>query len=800
MVKYCLLLVALLSSPVVVFAQKIPGRYIVELSTEPVAEHMARSGDTAGMQSLRAGQQRTRVINEQGRLRSWIESGNTRVLGSVNTVANAIFVEASEAEAQRLATLPGVKRVLPSRQVKLLLDRAALVHKVDAVWNEIGETNGGAGIKVAIIDTGIQNTHPAFQSTSLAVPDGYPKTGTNLDTSFTNNKIIVARSYVDLLQARDPDLSPQDHVGHGTALGMTVAGIRTDAPLASISGMAPAAFLGNYKVFGTPGWNDYSSDTAIIKAIDDAVSDGMDIISLSIGSDLAPRLADDLEVQAVERATQAGVIVVVAAGNNGADLNTISSPATAPSAIAVGATSNQRTFGTSLEVPDLSTFPALPGNGFQPSTPITGTLRDVASTDNDGQACSALQSGSLEGTIALILRGNCTFETKLNNAQNAGAIGAVVYAAADSPSPIYMSVGAASLPAEMISNGDGVTIKKSLADGATLTGTLHFTVGPIPTPAGRLADFSAAGPGVDLSIKPDVVAVGQDFYTATQTYDPSGDMYDSSGFILVDGTSFSTPLVAGAAALIKSARPGLTVDQYRSLIINTASDAQTMTGGVTGVQQAGAGLLNALSALHAPATVSPVSLSLGAGGTDINVAQSLMVSNVSGQADTFTISAISDDASILPAIASSTVDIAAGAWVQVPLQWSATGLSAGPHQGFISITSSSGTSIRVPFWYAVASTPAKVTILDTYTSARRGSFLSDAILFRITDPSGVALTGVQPDVTVTAGGGAINQVVSHDSDIPGMFGIDVVLGFMPGSNTFHIKAGDAILDVTITGR
>ena len=141
----------------VVLAQKIPGRYIVELSTEPVAEHMARSGDTAGMQSLRAGQQRTRVINEQGRLRSWIESGNSRVLGSVNTVANAIFVEASEAEAQRLATLPGVKRVLPSRQVKLLLDRAALVHKVDAVWNEIGETNGGAGIKVAIIDTGIQN-------------------------------------------------------------------------------------------------------------------------------------------------------------------------------------------------------------------------------------------------------------------------------------------------------------------------------------------------------------------------------------------------------------------------------------------------------------------------------------------------------------------------------------------------------------------------------------------------------------------------------------------------------------------
>src|SRR5207245_3358415 len=101
----------------------------------------------------------------------------------------------------------------------------------------------------------------------------------------------------------------------------------------------------------------------ILKATDDAAADDIDIINLSLGDDLAPRLSDDLEVQAVERASQAGVIVVVAAGNNGPDLNTISSPATAPSAIAVGATTNDRTFAASVEVPGLSSLVALPGDG-----------------------------------------------------------------------------------------------------------------------------------------------------------------------------------------------------------------------------------------------------------------------------------------------------------------------------------------------------------------------------------------------------------------------------------------------------
>ncbi len=297
------------------FAEVLPGRYIVELTTEPVTDHMSRiRGRRADLRGTEAEAHRTRVRGEQTAMRGNIERRSGVVLDSVNTVANAMFVQADAATAAQLAQMPGVKRVVPVRMLHRVLDRAVLLHKVSDVWNQFGEGVAGAGMKIGIVDTGIEITHPAFQDSSLTVPDSFPRANTVFDLNYTNNKVIVARSYVNLLQYRDVDYTPRDHVGHGTALATIAAGVRSEGPLATIQGVAPKAFLGVYKVFGTPGYNDYASDDAIIKAIDDAVADGMDVISLSVGDDFAPRLSEDLDVAAVERATQAGVIVVIAAG------------------------------------------------------------------------------------------------------------------------------------------------------------------------------------------------------------------------------------------------------------------------------------------------------------------------------------------------------------------------------------------------------------------------------------------------------------------------------------------------------
>ncbi len=176
-----------------------------------------------------------------------------------------------------------------------------------------------------------------------------------------------------------------------------------------------------------------------------------------------------------------------------------------------------------------------------------------------------------------------------------------------------MNVGTATLPAESLSNADGVAIKQAIAAGAASTAVLSFTKGPLAIDPTRLANFSSIGPNVDYSIKPDLVAVGTNYYVATQSYDANGEMYSSNGYIDVDGTSFAAPTVAGSAALLKAARPGFTVAQYRSMLINSASALNTGIGAST-VQLVGAGSLNTGAALLSTAAIYPTSLSFGVGG------------------------------------------------------------------------------------------------------------------------------------------------------------------------------------------
>jgi subtilisin family serine protease len=796
-----LLILALLTAPSI-FAGTIPGRYIVELTTEPVAAHVAGLSARARLQGTSAALHRSRIRAEHARMRGEVEQRAASVLDTVDTVANALFIEATPEQAAEMAALPGVKRVVPMRTVHMLLDRAVIQHKVVEAWSQIGEDRAGAGVKIAIIDSGIAAGHEAFQNSGLTAPDSYPRGGNASDLSYTSGKIIVARSYVSLLPYRDPDYSVRDHVGHCTALAMIATGGRAAGPLAIITGIAPKAYLGVYKVFGTPGWNDSSSDAAIIKAVDDAVSDGMDIINLSLGSDLAPRLADDVEVEAVERAVQAGVIVVAAAGNNGPSLNTISSPATAPSVIAVGATTNDRIFAASVQVTGLSPFVAVTSSGVAPATPIVAPIVDAATFDETGLLCSSIGSGSLSGRVALIRRGTCTFETKLNVARNAGAVGAVIYTADSSTAPFGMNVGAATLPAEMISYDDAQAIKQALAAQGELWVTESFTLSPVPRIPNRLTDFTAAGPNVDLGIKPDLMAMGGDIYTATQSLDPLSSMYSSTGFMAVDGTSFSSPMVAGVAALLKGARPGLTVDQYRSLLIHTAGTVEGMAGGVAGVQRTGAGLLNAQAALNFTATAYPVSLSFGAGGVDAEMARTVTITNVSPDTETFTISVEPRNELPGPVAAVQSVELAAGAALDVPVSFILHGTTLGVYEGYLVISgATTGRSIRVPYWYAATEyIPAYISVVSATASGRRGSLQQDAVLFRVLDLSGVAITGTLPEISVVSGGGAVGKVNVYDTDIPGLFGFDATLGFVAGPNVFRIQVGSIVTAVTITGQ
>lgn len=754
----------------VVSGQVIPGRYIVELDGDSIVDHTRKRRGAAAAR-------RAAIRSEQRELQARLGAG-VAVDGGVETIGNALFVTADAAQAARLSQLPGVRRVRPMRTVKRMLDRAVAIHHVTEAWNQLGDAKAGAGVKIAIIDTGVDNAHPSLQNAPLPVPATYPRTNTITDEIFTNSKVIVARSYVHLLARRDSDTSARDRVGHGTALAVVAAGLRSAAPLATIQGVAPAAYIGSYKVFGTPGINDGATDAAILKAIDDAVADGMDIINLSLGSDIASRLEDDPLVAAVDKAAEAGVLVVCAAGNNGPDFGTVSSPATARSAIAVGATPNDRTFGSSIDVEGLGPVLAFRGSGAPPAAPVTGSLADVARLDENGLACQSLPSGSLTGRVALILRGVCTFETKLNNAERAGAAAAIVYATELDPSPITMGVGAATLPAEMVSHQNGLLLK---ARGIGANVSLLFTIGPVPQVFNRVAAFSAIGPNVDVSIKPELVAVGGSFYVATQSFDPNGDMYSADGYALVSGTSFSAPLASGALAILKSARPGLTVEQYRSLLINSAASI------AEAVQKMGAGQMNVAASLNARAAVSPATLTLKSN-------QTFRVHNLTAEPALYSIQVESSSASAAPFLSASTLEVPAGQSGELAL----TIANATACEGIIRITGAY-TEIRAPYWCAAAAgAPAAIPVLSQTPSGRRNGQLRNAVYFRVTDAEGVPVPNAQPEIEAVAGNGAVISITSLDLESPGLFAASVRLGPLAGVNIFRLKAGDATRELQFT--
>jgi hypothetical protein len=308
-------------------------------------------------------------------------------------------------------------------------------------------------------------------------------------------------------------------------------------------------------------------------------------------------------------------------------------------------------------------------------------------------------------------------------------------------------------------------------------------------------------------------------YTATQKFDTEGDVYDPSGYALVDGTSLSSPIVAGAAALLKAARPGLTVAQYRSLLINTASPGFISPGVPARVQQAGAGALDMNAVMKATGAVSPTSISFGTGTGGIQQSRTLTISNVGTAAETFTIfvtergmptvpvpagsrtEAILQTSGKQPSVTISThsLTLNAGGTAKVNVSMTGFGLSGGAYEGFVHVMgTNSGVDQRVPYWYGVGSTtPARITILNTATNLAPGSLAHDAAFFRVTDVNGITVPGVKPQATVVSGGGSVNGIVNDSSFFPGIFNLNVRLGPTKGSNVFRIQVGNLTKDVTI---
>ncbi len=451
--------------------------------------------------------------------------------------------------------------------------------------------------------------------------DGFPETS-------CNNKLVGARYYLDGFLARnelDPGefRSPKDADGHGTHIATTAAGNTVTAELfgtriGQITGIAPRARVAVYKAcWLKPGDTRATCNTSdLTRAIDDAVADGADIINYSVGS-LETEIAapDDI---ALLNAMEAGVFSAVAAGNDGPNPATIGSPSGAPWVLTVGAsTQTGRRFEEAIEItaPDsLSQLMAMREASFTPPLRDNAIVSAQLTLVDDGEAL--LSDGStgsirdacedpgnadaLQGQIALIERGGCDFQVKLDNVERAGAIGAVVYNTSGDPIVMNGDANTVGIPAVMISAAKGQTLVDELLADTAITVELSKGTFLQRNDSGNvMADFSSRGPypgGPDF-VKPDVTAPGVNILAGHTTDVANG--LTGENYQYLSGTSMSTPEVAGVAALIKEAHPDWTPSQIKSALTTSAYQGVVKENGSSAADpfDAGAGHIDANAAI-----------------------------------------------------------------------------------------------------------------------------------------------------------------------------------------------------------
>lgn len=464
-----------------------------------------------------------------------------------------------------------------------------LQRSVPFVGTDIPRMDGidGYGIKVAVIDTGVDFNHPDLFGWG---PDG---------------KVIGGYNFI---QEGQP---PLDTNGHGTQ----VAGII--AADGQIIGIAPKAKILAYKVSEN---GEGVSSELIIKAIEKAIEDQADIINISLGVNKTNSKIDD----AVNLALEKEIFVVTAAGNDGPELKTIGSPGRNFGSVTVGATYNNLTSSlvATLEV-DNKSFTVIPMVGSSKLEPITGKIifgghgKEIELQDLDADnAILIVERGSdIEGELLY-------FSIKEKNAANAGAKALIVYN--DKPGiflgeliheftePGYKP----QIPVVSMDREEGLKIKESIKEDSNAI--LHLFYNP-----DFVAHFSSRGPVSPFYIKPEIVAPGA-YINTTQ---------NNAGYNFTSGTSYAAPHVSGAAALLLQKNPELHHHEIKSILLTTVEPVSDAYGQEFSIHEAGAGRLDIENAYRAKLIISPPNFVLSVSSEEPIVEKQIELKLLEGTVD-----------------------------------------------------------------------------------------------------------------------------------------------------------------------
>ncbi len=606
---------------------------------------------------------------------------------------NGLSINVSGEGRSRLSRLSSVAAVYPvitfsapeTTSVSPDLATAINMTGADKAQSELGFT--GAGVRVAIMDTGVDYDHADLGGS-----------GTDNPANFPNSRVVAGYDFVgDDFNAADPaklatapDADPDDCQGHGTH----VAGIV--GANGATKGVAPGVTFGAYRVFGCEG-----STTAdiMLAAMERALEDDMDVLNMSIGSAFMtwPQYPTAVGSDAL---VDAGMVVVASIGNSGANgVYSAGAPGVGNKAIGVASFDNSHvsalTFRTSgnRQVPYLQLSTTT-------EAPTSGTTPEVAWV---GRGCTSLgdtPASNPSGKVALLIRGDCTFQEKYQGAVNAGAVAVVIY---NNVTGLFAGGGVTDrgVPGVGISKADGEAVRAEMAAGpVTLTWTADRTNAANPT-GGRASSFTSYGMTAELKLKPNIGAPGGLIRAPYPL--------EKGAYAILSGTSMSSPHVAGGVALLLQARPSTAPGDVKTLFQNSADPVNfgTSPSLLEVVHRQGAGMVDIDDSILSTASVSPSEISLGEG---TGGATTLTITNSGSSAVTYTLghqAAVSTGrATNAPGFFLGNAGVAFSApSVAVPAGGSATvgvtitkPLSQGQqYGGFIRLSGDNGKVLRVPY-------------------------------------------------------------------------------------------------------
>ena len=626
-----------------------------------------------------------------------------------DTLFNGLSIEIDPAQLGKLQRIDGVKAVYPVETLRLpetepgdATDMATAIAQTGA---NIAQSMGlsGQGIRVAVMDTGIDYHHPDLGGCfgpGCRVATGWDFVGDAFNADVTSpsyNPVAV------------PDNNPDDCNGHGTHVA-GIVGASGNPDTGGVRGVAPAVTFGAYRVFGCAG-----STTAdiMIAAMERALADNMHVLNMSIGSSFQwPQYPT---AQAADRLVNKGVSVVASIGNSGANgLYSAGAPGVGKKVIGVASFENSH-----VRLPYFTITPDDQKIGYSnatgaPAAPTSGSLgmARTGTATSTADACAALPPGSLAGKAALIRRGTCGFYDKARNAQNAGAAAVVLYnnvsgrvnptvAAPPGNPPI-------TIPVVAVSDTEGVLINNRLAAGpVTMTWTNQVSSFPNVPGGGLISSFSSYGVSPDLELKPDIGAPGGQIRSTVPL--------EQGGYATISGTSMASPHTAGAVALLLEAKPATSSNSVRALLQNSA-DPKAWSGNpglgfLDHAHRQGAGMLDVPGAILATTLVEPSKLALGESEAG-PATRTLTITNRGTAAVTYTLShapalttgpntftPTANTAFATVVFSTPTVLVPAGASVPVDVIITAHPAAANRslYGGYIVVTPDSGAAYRVPY-------------------------------------------------------------------------------------------------------